>query len=72
MSTVSEIIQWLKTLPEDAEVQCGVEGTCCGSTYMTYSSVDIQWSEIIDYSASSDRFRYPETAGKTIVRLRGE
>ena len=27
MTTVAQMIEWLKTLPQDAEVECGVEVT---------------------------------------------
>jgi hypothetical protein len=54
------MIEWLKTLPQDAEVECGVESTCFYETYMSMGPVDIESCEVFD------------VRGKTIVHICGE
>ncbi len=71
MTTVAEMIEWLKTLPQDAEVECGVEVTSGYSTYMTYAPVDIEGSCVFDYKSDADREKYPARAGKTFVHIEG-
>lgn len=72
MTTVAQMIEWLKTLPQDAEVECGVEETCNYSRYMSYAPVDIEYSEIHDYTSAEYREMFPRMAGRVIVRLCGE
>ena len=38
MATVAQMIEWMKTLPQDAEVECGVE---VNKGYETYMSMDV-------------------------------
>ena len=70
MTTVAQMIEWLKTLPQDAEVECGEEVTCGYDTYMTYSPVDISSSYVFDYSGPE--WKDSEYAGKKIVQITAE
>ena len=72
MTTVAQMIEWMKTLPQDAEVQCEVERTRGYSTYMEMMPVDIVACEVFDFTSESDRAKYPAMAGKTLVMIRGE
>lgn len=72
MATVAEMIEWFKTLPPDAEVECGVEESSGYQTYMRMSPVRIEYSDVLDYTSEEDRAKYPASAGKTFVLLRGE
>lgn len=72
MTTVAQIIEWMKTLPPDAEVECGVEKTKAYETYMEMKPVDIEACGVLDYTSEEDRTKYPAMAGKTIVMIRGE
>ncbi len=72
MTTVAQMIEWMKTLPQDAEVECGVEVTSGYDTYMTYNSVKIDYCDVFDYTSEEDRKKYPLFAGKVIVRICGE
>lgn len=72
MTTVAEMIEWMKTLPQDAEVECGVEVTKGYSTYMEMRPMDIEACDVLDYTSEEDRARYPAMAGKTLVMIRGE
>ena len=72
MATVAQMIEWMKTLPPDAEVECGVEVTGGYSTYMEMRPVDIECSDVLDYTSEADRAKYPAMAGKTLVMIRGE
>jgi len=68
MTTVAQMIEWLKTLPQDAEVECGVESTWGYETYMStfaLAPVDIESCEVFDYIG-------PDLRGKTIVHICGE
>jgi hypothetical protein len=62
------MIEWMKTLPQDAEVECGVEDW---ETYMTMAPVDIGSCVGIDYSSEESKIKYPGMAGKIIIELRG-
>jgi hypothetical protein len=66
------MIEWMKTLPQDAEVECGVEVTRGYQTYMSMESVDIGACDVLDYTSEEDRAKYPTMAGKTLVMIRGE
>jgi hypothetical protein len=66
------MIEWMKTLPPDAEVECGVEVTKGYSTYMEMKPVDIEDSYVVDYTSEADRVKYPAMAGKVLVMIRGE
>jgi len=72
MTTVAQMIEWLKTLPQDAEVECGVEVTKGYDTWMEMKSVDIEACDVLDYTSEEDRVKYPAMAGKTVVMIRGE
>lgn len=72
MTTVAQMIEWMKTLPQDAEVECGVEVTKGYDTWMAMKPVDISDCVVIDYTSPEDREKYPVMAGKTLVMIRGE
>lgn len=72
MTTVAQMIEWMKTLPQDAEVECGVEVTKGYDTWMAMKPVDISDCDVIDYTSEEDRAKYPAMAGKTLVMIRGE
>lgn len=72
MTTIAEMIAWMKTLPQDAEVECGVEVTKGYDTWMAMKPVDIQACDVFDYTSEQDRAKYPAMAGKTLVMIRGE
>lgn len=70
-TTVAQMIEWLKTLPQDAEVECGVEVTCAYSTYMEMRPVDFECSGVLDYTGPEyEKYRY--LRGKKIVQLSGK
>lgn len=71
MTTVAQMIEWMKTLPQDAEVECGVEERGSYESYMVYRPVDIEGSCVFDYKSEADRAKYPQMAGKTIVHIEG-
>jgi hypothetical protein len=71
MTTVAEMIEWMKTLPQDAEVECGVEVQCSYSTYMSFQPVQIDYCTVFDYKSEEDRAKYPARAGKTFVHIEG-
>lgn len=72
MTTVAQMIEWLKTLPQDAEVECGVEVTKGYDTWMAMKPVDISECDVFSFTSEEDRIKYPNMAGKTIVMIRGE
>ena len=72
MTTVAQMIEWMKTLPQDAEVKCGVEVSKGYDTWMEYKPVDIEDCDLYDYSSEEDRVKYPKMAGTCIVMIRGE
>ena len=72
MTTVAQMIEWMKTLPQDAEVECGVEVTDGLGTYMTMKPVDIGYATVIDYTSEADRAKYPNMAGRVLVMIHGE
>jgi hypothetical protein len=71
MTTVAQMIEWMKTLPQDAEVECGVEVTSGYSTYMNMAPVDIECCEVFDYNDEQYR-EYPHIFGKVIIQICGE
>lgn len=71
MTTVAQMIEWLNTLPQDAEVECGEEVTCGYSTYMSYTAVDIECCSVFDYSSPEDREKFPQMKGRKIVQISG-
>lgn len=70
MATVAQMIEWLKTLPQDAEVECGVEVTTGYQTYMSMEPVEIEECYVFDYTSEEDRVKYPAMAGKCVVMIR--
>jgi hypothetical protein len=70
MTTVAQMIEWMKTLPQDAEVECGEEVSSCYDRYMSMEQVDIENCDVIDYTSEADRAKYPNMAGKTIIMIR--
>jgi hypothetical protein len=67
MTTVAQMIEWMKTLPQDAEVECGFEERGTYESYMVFRPVDIESCTVLDYTSEEDRKKYPTRAGKTIV-----
>ena len=72
MTTVAQMIEWMKTLPQEAEVECEVERTRGYSTYMEMMPVDIAACEVFDFTSDWDSAQYPAMAGKVLVTIRGE
>lgn len=72
MTTVAQMIEWMKTLPPDAEVECGVEVTKGHDTYMAMKPVCIPSCDVLDYTSEEDRVKYPAMAGRTLVLIHGE
>jgi hypothetical protein len=72
MTTVAQMIEWMKTLPQDAEVECGVEVTEGYQTYMQMQPVKIEYCTVLDYTSERDREVYPDLAGKVIVMICGD
>jgi hypothetical protein len=70
MTTVAQMIEWMKTLPQDAEVDCGVEVTYGNDTCMVYRDVKIDQCEVFDYTDES--YKGSMIFGKVIVRVCGE
>lgn len=71
MTTVAQMIEFFKTMPQDAEVECMVE--CRGSyeVYTAMRAVDINDFGVFDYTSEEDRVKYPNMAGKTIIMING-
>lgn len=72
MTTVAQMIEFFKTMPQDAEVECGVEVSRGYETYMVMSPVDIDGFSVYDYTSEEDRVKYPKMAGKIIIMINGE
>ena len=72
MTTVAQMIEWLKTLPQDAEVECGVEESAGYERYMVHRPVDISACDVLDYTGEENRRKYPVMAGRCLVMIRGE
>ena len=70
MTTVAEMIEWMKTLPQDAEVECGVEESSGYQTYMKMVPVDIECCFVFDYKRE-DYKNYPHIYRKVIVQICG-
>lgn len=70
MTTVSQMIEWMKTLPQDAEVLCGVEVIKGYDVYMAMKPVDIEACDVFDYTG--EEYKDYSQAGKVIVRICGE
>ncbi len=72
MTTVAQMIEWMKTLPQEAVVECGVEVSEGYITYMTMQPVDIDACDVLDYTSEASREKYPTLAGEVIIVLRVE
>lgn len=66
--TVAEMIAFLQTLPQHAEVQCMSEETSGYSTHGTFGAVDFEECRVFDFTVS---VKYPEMGGRIIVEIRG-
>ena len=71
MTTVAQMIEWMKTLPQDAEVECGVEESSGYQTYMKMRPVSIDYCDVFDYKDEAYK-DYPHIYGKVIVNICGE
>lgn len=71
MATVAQMIEWMKTLPQDAQVECGVEVTKGYDTYMAMRPINIEYSDVFDYKDEIYK-DYPHVYGKVIVQLCGD
>ena len=71
MTTVAQMIEWMKTLPQDAEVECGVEESSGYQTYMKMKPVDIESCNVFDYTGK-EYDKYPHVAGKIVIQICGE
>jgi hypothetical protein len=71
MTTVAQMIEWMKTMPQDAEVECGVEVQKDYSAYMSMVPVDIECCNVFDYTDEKYR-EYPAIFGKVIIQINGE
>jgi hypothetical protein len=47
MTTVAQLIEHLKTLPQDAAVRVGEEQTRSYANYMTYEDLDIESTDVL-------------------------
>ena len=73
MTTVAQMIEWMKTLPQDAEVECGATGQHgFYERYKVMRPVDIEGCTVVDYTSEADSAKYPNMAGKVIVMIQGE
>lgn len=69
MTTVAEMIAWLQTLPQDAEVQCGTEVSSGYSWSMEHKPVDLESCYVLDYT--DEIYSRTPNAGKTVVQING-
>ena len=69
MTTVAQMIEYLKTLPQDAEVECGYEMSRGYSYSFAMGSVDLDATCIFDYTNEEERKRAGKLAGKIIVKI---
>lgn len=67
MATVKEMIEWLNTLPQDAEVLCGEEDFCGYDLRMVHSPVDLDSCKVNDFTSEEDRKKFPDMAGRIVV-----
>jgi hypothetical protein len=68
-TTVAQMIEALKKLPQDAEIECGYEVQTCSSAYMGFAPVDVNGFTIYDYTSSEDHVTYPNMAGLVLVMI---
>lgn len=64
-TTVAQMIEWMKTMPQDAEVECGVEVTRGYETYMRMKPVDIEACNVYDRTNQEGEI-------KPVVHIRAE
>lgn len=70
MTTVAQMIEWMKTLPQDAEVECGVEFRASYESYMEMQPVKIDYCDVFDYT--DEKYKdCPHVYGKIIVQICG-
>lgn len=69
MTTVAQMIEYLKTLPQEAEVQCGYEISSDYSFRMAMGDVDLDATCIFDYTNEEERKRAGKLAGRIIVKI---
>lgn len=67
MTTVAQMIEYLKTLPQEAEVQCGYENTDGYSWSMAMGDVDLNSTRVFDFTREERRNTI--FAGKVIVEI---
>ena len=71
MTTVAQMIEWMKTLPQDAEVECGIEMSSGYQTYIKMAPVDIECCSVFDFTDEAYK-NIQHFFGRTIVTIRGE
>ena len=65
MTTVAQMIEWMKTMPQDAEVE--IYNTDTSETV----PVDIESCEVVD--CTTDSFKpYPHVYGRVFVQIMGQ
>jgi hypothetical protein len=64
------MVEWMKTLPQDAEVECGVEESGNYERWMTYRPVNIEYCDVFDYKDEAYK-DYPRVYGKVIINICG-
>jgi hypothetical protein len=69
MTTVAQMIEWMKTLPQDAIVKCKEEVSGSYERYTVDSDVDIESCIVNSYTSEEDRIKYPTHAGKVYVYI---
>lgn len=69
MTTVAQMIELFKTMPQDAKVVCTVKKRGVTKVQVTFSISDCS---VLDYTSEEDRAKYPHTSGKTIIMIQGE
>ena len=72
MTTVAEMIEWMKTLPQDAVVECGFEKYSSGEALMIMKPVNISACDVFDFTSENFRAKYPHRAGQCFVEIRAE
>jgi hypothetical protein len=72
MATVAEMIEFFKTLPQDAIVECGDEVNGWYGPETVMRPVDIESIQVLDYSSEENRQQFPQMEGKILIRLHGE
>jgi len=68
-TTASQLIKWLQTLPQDAEIEVGDERSNGSERWMEMRPLHIESCTVISYTSPEDRVKYPLMAGRTLVML---